>query len=89
MQPSEPISDAGLSPCAPLGAARSNVIRSLFADFLFARLAGEESGAAAVEYGLLLAAIAGVVIAIVFALGTEVVQLYEPACQALNNNTAC
>ena len=39
---------------------------------LLARLARDEEGATAVEYGLIVAAIAGVIAAVVFALGPKV-----------------
>lgn len=39
---------------------------------IIARLARDEQGATAVEYGLIVAAIAGVIAAVVFALGPKV-----------------
>jgi pilus assembly protein Flp/PilA len=48
-----------------------------------------QGGASAVEYGLLLAAIAGAVISIVFALGLQLQPIYTDICTAINNNVAC
>ena len=41
----------------------------------------EDRGASAVEYGLLVAAIAAVIILVVFALGDNVKQLFRGTCQ--------
>ena len=43
--------------------------------------AQEDRGASAVEYGLLVAAIAAVIILVVFALGDNVKELFRGTCQ--------
>lgn len=93
MQPSE-ISDAGLDAVSPRTlleeiSDRFRRMGLLLPRPVFTRLADDRSGAAAVEYALLISAIAGVIVAIVFFLGTEVVELYGPTCQAMNNNNPC
>lgn len=54
-----------------------------------ARLLRDESGAAAVEYGLLIAGIAAVIVAIVFTIGTKVQAAFQTVCTKLNAGTAC
>jgi len=56
-------------------------------DARFARM--EERGASAVEYGLLIAGIAAVIVAIVFVLGGKIRDAFTNTCTAVNNNTAC
>lgn len=46
----------------------------------------QEDGASAVEYGLLVAAIAAVVVIIVFALGTVVHNVFSSTCSTINTN---
>ena len=54
---------------------------------LDARLAKmEERGASAVEYGLLVAAIAAVIILVIFALGDNIKGLFNDTCQKLKDN---
>jgi pilus assembly protein Flp/PilA len=53
------------------------------------RMLKDESGAAAVEYGLLIAGIAAVIVAIVFTIGTKVQAAFQTVCTKLNNNAAC
>ena len=53
---------------------------SLYLTKLFLR-AREDRGASAVEYGLLVAAIAAVIILVVFALGDNVKELFRGTCQ--------
>jgi len=53
------------------------------------RLLRDDSGAAAVEYGLLIAGIAAVIVAIVFTIGTKVSDAFQTVCTKLNNGTAC
>lgn len=49
-----------------------------------------EDGATAVEYGLLVAAIAAVIVAIVFILGGKVKAAFQTTCQAMTNTaTTC
>ena len=47
---------------------------------------GEDEGASAVEYGLLVAAIAAVIILLVFALGGYVKGAFSTTCKAFENN---
>lgn len=47
---------------------------------------GEDKGASAVEYGLLVAAIAAIIILVVFALGTYVKGAFKDTCQAFNSS---
>jgi pilus assembly protein Flp/PilA len=56
---------------------------------IFNQLMADESGASAVEYGLLVAGIAAVIVIIVFTLGGIVQASFQKVCTALNNNTAC
>ncbi|MES2104115.1 MAG: Flp family type IVb pilin [Pseudomonadota bacterium] len=49
----------------------------------------EEDGAAAVEYGLLVALIAAIIVAVVKVLGTTILAAFQSVCTALNNSTAC
>ena len=54
---------------------------------LDARLAKmEERGASAVEYGLLVAAIAAVIILVIFALGDNIKGLFTDTCTKLKTN---
>ena len=54
---------------------------------LDARLATmEERGASAVEYGLLVAGIAAVIVAIVFLFGGKIHDIFENTCQAVSGN---
>ena len=46
-----------------------------------------DEGASAVEYGLLLGAIAAVIIAVVFALGGQVVSLFSDTCSKAASST--
>ena len=43
----------------------------------------DESGASAVEYGLLVTAIAALIVIIVFALGSQVVALFDTTCTSI------
>ncbi len=47
-----------------------------------------DEGAAAVEYGLLVAAIAAIIILVVFALGTYVKGAFKDTCTAFDNSNA-
>ena len=55
----------------------------------FNDLMSDEGGASAVEYGLLVAGIAAVIVIIVFTLGGIVQASFQKVCTALNNNVAC
>jgi pilus assembly protein Flp/PilA len=48
----------------------------------------EEKGASAVEYGLLVAAIAALVVIIVFALGGVVKKTFQDTCNGINTGGA-
>jgi pilus assembly protein Flp/PilA len=56
---------------------------------LDARLAKmEERGASAVEYGLLVAAIAAVIILVIFALGDNIKSLFSSTCDAIQGQAS-
>lgn len=46
-----------------------------------------EQGASAVEYGLLVAAIAAVIVAVVFAVGTATGALFNESCQSIEDGS--
>ena len=48
---------------------------------------GDDEGASAVEYGLLVAAIAAIIILVVFALGTFVKGAFKDTCDAFATRT--
>jgi pilus assembly protein Flp/PilA len=48
----------------------------------------DDEGASAVEYGLLVAAIAAIIILVVFALGTYVKGAFKDTCKAFNSSGA-
>ena len=48
----------------------------------------QDRGATAVEYGLLVAAIAAIIILVVFALGTYVKGAFKDTCTAFNKSNA-
>jgi pilus assembly protein Flp/PilA len=48
---------------------------------------GSERGASAVEYGLLVAAIAAVIIVIVFALGNVIQEAFTDTCDTIRTET--
>ncbi len=57
---------------------------------LDARLAKmEERGASAVEYGLLIAGIAALIVVAVFALGPILSSQFEDTCTRINNSASC
>ena len=47
---------------------------------------GHDEGASAVEYGLLVAAIAAVIVAVVFALGSYVRGAFQTSCDSIANS---
>ena len=49
---------------------------------------GDDEGASAVEYGLLVAAIAAIIILVVFALGTFVKGAFKDTCKAFDDSNA-
>jgi pilus assembly protein Flp/PilA len=48
----------------------------------------DDKGASAVEYGLLIAAIAAVIVVIVFALGSVVKSKFQKTCDLVNSGTS-
>ena len=56
---------------------------------LRARLATRDRGATAVEYGLIVALIAAIIVAVVASLGTEINDTFESVCTAINAGVAC
>lgn len=48
----------------------------------------DDSGASAVEYGLLVAAIAGVIVLIIFALGAFTGELFNDTCDSMDAASA-
>jgi pilus assembly protein Flp/PilA len=51
------------------------------------RHAKDDTGASAVEYGLLIAAIAAVIVVVVFALGSVVKSKFQKTCNGVSNGT--
>jgi pilus assembly protein Flp/PilA len=49
------------------------------------RHAKDDTGASAVEYGLLIAAIAAVIVVVVFALGSVVKSKFQKTCNGVNS----
>ena len=49
----------------------------------------EERGASAVEYGLLIAGIAALIVAVVFVFGETIQGVFTETCTAVNNDEAC
>jgi pilus assembly protein Flp/PilA len=47
----------------------------------------DDTGASAVEYGLLIAAIAAVIVVVVFALGSVVKNKFNKTCNGVNNGS--
>jgi pilus assembly protein Flp/PilA len=54
--------------------------------FMFAHRSRNDEGATAVEYGLMVAAIAAVIVLVVFLLGGVVKDKFDKTCGAINNN---
>lgn len=48
----------------------------------------DEDGASAVEYGLLVAAIAAIIVIIVFALGKIVNEVFKDTCDSIKTNSS-
>jgi pilus assembly protein Flp/PilA len=49
----------------------------------------EEHGASAVEYGLLIAGIAALIVAVVFVFGETIQGVFTDTCTAVNDDVAC
>ena len=58
-----------------------------------ARTANSERGASAVEYGLLIAGIAALIVVVVFAFGDNLTSIFEDTCEAVtasaSNASSC
>ncbi len=54
---------------------------------LFRALLSDDSGASAVEYGLLVAAIAAVIVVILFALGGIISGVFQQVCSLISSGT--
>ncbi len=52
------------------------------------RLVRDEHGASSVEYGLVVTAIAALLVAIVFALGGVTLDMFSSSCAAIDSKTA-
>ena len=52
------------------------------------RVRNREDGASAVEYGLLIAAVAGLIAATVFLFGKTVLGLFDTTCSSINSAAA-
>lgn len=53
--------------------------------FLFRRVRRDDTGAAAVEYGLLVVAIAAIIVLVTIAIGTNVFGLFQKTCSAVSS----
>jgi pilus assembly protein Flp/PilA len=69
---------------APIAAKGSSMIAYMSA---VRRHVKDDQGASAVEYGLLIAAIAAVIVVIVFALGSVVKSKFHQTCNAVDHGT--
>ncbi len=49
----------------------------------------DERGASAVEYGLLVAGIAAIIVLVVFALGDNIRDVFDKTCKSVANETEC
>jgi pilus assembly protein Flp/PilA len=49
----------------------------------------DERGASAVEYGLLIAGIAALIVVIVFAFGDNIRDIFESTCKSVASSTGC
>ena len=56
--------------------------------YIWKTKARDDEGASAVEYGLLVAAIAAIIILVVFALGSYVKGAFKDTCTAFNTSNA-
>jgi pilus assembly protein Flp/PilA len=54
-----------------------------------ARTANNERGASAVEYGLLIAGIAALIVVVVFAFGDNLTEIFEDTCASVASSTSC
>ena len=49
----------------------------------------DERGASAVEYGLLIAGIAALIVVVVFAFGTNLKAVFENTCDSIGDGSGC
>jgi pilus assembly protein Flp/PilA len=56
---------------------------------MLAARTNSERGASAVEYGLLIAGIAALVVVIVFAFGDNIRDIFEDTCKSVADSTTC
>jgi pilus assembly protein Flp/PilA len=56
---------------------------------LAARTANSERGASAVEYGLLIAGIAALIVVVVFAFGDNLKGVFETTCNSISGAGSC
>ena len=49
----------------------------------------DERGASAVEYGLLIAGIAALIVAVVFIFGNKLQAIFSNTCKSVNSGTTC
>ncbi|MFC6286547.1 Flp family type IVb pilin [Nocardioides sp. GCM10027113] len=49
----------------------------------------DERGASAVEYGLLIAGIAALIVIVVFAFGTQLESVFSDTCKSVASSTTC
>ena len=56
---------------------------------LAARLDRDDRGASAVEYGLLIAGIAALIVVIVFAFGDNIRDIFEDTCETVASTSGC
>jgi pilus assembly protein Flp/PilA len=49
----------------------------------------DERGASAVEYGLLIAGIAALIVVVVFAFGDNITDIFTDTCKAVAQSTTC
>ena len=72
----------------PLYTRRFMIMLDYFRIALAARMRSER-GASAVEYGLLIAGIAALVVVIVFAFGDNIRDIFEDTCKSVSGSTSC
>lgn len=58
-----------------------------FRNLVHQRRQQDETGASAVEYGLLVGGIAAIIVVLVFALGSQVQELFTDTCTAVEGQT--
>lgn len=56
---------------------------------LAARIDRDDRGASAVEYGLLIAGIAALIVVIVFAFGDNIQDIFDSTCKSVASTSSC